>query len=51
MDGYTGLVNMVGGMHGARDETGTVVEAGWAALGHPQAVEGEPERTWGALNG
>jgi len=42
---------MEGGMHGARDETGTVVEAGWAALGFPQAVESERERTWSALSG
>jgi len=42
---------MVGGMHGARDETGTVVEAGWTALGLPQSLEPVPERTWSALSG
>jgi hypothetical protein len=42
---------MEGGMHGARDETGTVVEPGWTALGFPRSVEPVQERTWSALSG
>ena len=42
---------MHGGMHGARDEGGRVTEPGWAACGHPQTVDADPERTWAALGG
>jgi hypothetical protein len=48
-EGYTGLVNMEGGFHGAFDQTGAVVEAGWAACGFEQTTTPDPERTWQAL--
>jgi len=41
---------MHGGMHGAVDrDTGAIEEPGWAALGFPQSVEADTERTWAAL--
>ena len=40
---------MEGGMHGAYDESGAVVEAGWAACGFEQTVDASPEQTWVAL--
>jgi hypothetical protein len=49
-EGYTGLVDMEGGMHGAfSQETGELIEAGWGACGLAETVESAPERTWEAL--
>ena len=47
--GYTGLVDMRGGMHGAYDRSGALIEAGWNARGYEQVAGSAPERTWNAL--
>lgn len=47
--GYENLVNMDGGFHGRMDETGRLVEQGWAACGFETATTADPERTWEAL--
>lgn len=49
--GYTTLVNMEGGFHGAYDMGGALLQAGWAACGLPTATEPDPARTWRALSG
>ena len=36
-------------MHGAHDESGTVVEAGWLACGLEHTLECPEERTWAYL--
>ena len=41
---------MDGGFHGAFDQTGRLVEAGWAACGYDQTTTPEPDRTWAALD-
>lgn len=48
-EGYENLVNMNGGMMGATDPMGTVVEPGWQACGFPVTNEARSERTWEAL--
>jgi len=40
---------MAGGMHGAFDEKGALVEKGWIACGFEQAVDAAQDRTWAAL--
>ncbi len=40
---------MHGGMHGAHDQMGTLVERGWLACGYAETIESEPERTWAEL--
>lgn len=46
--GYTELVNMAGGLMGARDPTGRV-EKGWAVLGYPIETASAAGRTYDAL--
>jgi hypothetical protein len=41
---------MHGGFHGATDQTGRVVEQGWAACGYEQARECQPGRSWQELS-
>ena len=48
--GYAHLVNMAGGLHGAFDQLGRVVEPGWAACGYAVTQESPPERTWKGLS-
>jgi rhodanese-related sulfurtransferase len=47
--GYSKLVNMAGGFHGAFDMSGNVVEQGWAACGFDTAKEPQAGRTWKEL--
>jgi len=44
--GWTSLVNMAGGYHGAYDMGGGVLEQGWAACGYDTAREALPGRSW-----
>ncbi len=48
--GFTNLVDMRGGMFGAFDNLGALVEAGWAACGFEQTVDGPAERRWEHLS-
>ena len=48
--GFSNLVNLHGGMHGARDAAGAVGEPGWTSLGFPEAQDSAPERTWEGLS-
>ncbi len=50
-EGFTELVNMHGGFSGARDESGDVVQAGWAACGFPVASGAPSKRCYGDLAG
>jgi rhodanese-related sulfurtransferase len=47
--GYSKLVNMAGGFHGAFDMSGNVVEQGWAACGFDTQKKAEAGRTWKEL--
>jgi rhodanese-related sulfurtransferase len=47
--GFSRLWNMQGGMLGATDETGRLLEPGWIACGLPTAKASAPERTWREL--
>lgn len=47
--GYTKLVNMAGGFHGATDMSGNVVEQGWVACGFETAKKSEAGRSWTEL--
>ena len=40
---------MVGGVHGAKNVLGTIVEKGWIACGFPTETKSPPERTWALL--
>ena len=42
---------MRGGVHGAYDGGGSLVEAGWAACGFEQSTESPVEATWEYLSG
>ncbi len=48
--GYSDLVNMFGGFHGATDMSGNVVEQGWSACGYETTKESPPERSWAELS-
>ncbi len=47
--GYTQVINMQAGFHGARDPTGRVVEPGWSALGFPVENAAAPEQTYAGI--
>jgi len=49
-EGYTQLINMVGGLQGGPDATGNAMQPGWEACGHPLELQSLPERTWSVLN-
>ena len=40
---------MEGGIHGAFDRGGGLIEAGWLACGFEQTVDGPQERRWESL--
>lgn len=44
--GYTGAVNMSGGLHGQMDFMGNMIEPGWATLGLPMAASPEVGRSY-----
>ena len=46
--GFSQLINMEGGFHGARSMSGETVR-GWAACGFETAIESDAERTWAFL--
>ncbi len=41
---------MHGGLYGALDENGRIVERGWTACGYETTAESPPERTWRELS-
>ena len=47
--GFTTLVNMAGGFHGATDMSGSVLEPGWAACGFETAKAAQPGHSWKEL--
>jgi len=47
--GYTTLVNLAGGFHGATDPTGRLVEPGWASAGFESRQQAEPGRSYAEL--
>ena len=48
-EGFTSLVNMHGGLHGARDMAGSITEPGWEACGYPTESGPCAERGYDAL--
>ena len=49
-EGYSDLVNLDGGFHGARDPMGGVAP-GWATEGFEQATQAEAGKSWDELSG
>ena len=49
--GYSTLVNMYGGFHGASDMSGRVIEPGWSACGYETTQETPAGRSWNELSG
>lgn len=49
--GYSTLVNMYGGFHGATDMVGRVTEPGWSACGYETTLETPPGHSWNELSG
>ncbi len=47
--GFARLVNMHGGFSGARDQSGRLVEPGWADCGFPCESAPDPDRSYDAL--
>ena len=47
--GYENLVNMLGGLMGATDMSGNVIEPGWIACGLETSRKSEPGRSWKEL--
>jgi len=47
--GYQNTVNMAGGLLGATDMSGNVVEPGWVACGFETVKKSEPGRSWKEL--
>jgi hypothetical protein len=47
--GYRSTVNMAGGLLGATDMSGNVVEPGWTACGFETTRKAEPGRSWSEL--
>lgn len=47
--GYTSLVNLAGGFHGATDPSGRLVEPGWASAGFESRLTAEPGRSHAEL--
>lgn len=47
--GYTTLVNMAGGFHGATDMSGSVLEPGWVACGFETSKSAQPGHSWKEL--
>jgi rhodanese-related sulfurtransferase len=48
-EGYGRLVNMAGGFHGATDQLGRTIEAGWSACGFETTRSTLPGRSWSEL--
>jgi len=49
--GFTGLVNMEGGFHGAYDGFGRMLQKGWATLGFETTTQPLQGRSWAELSG
>lgn len=49
--GYTALVNLAGGFHGASDASGRLVEPGWASAGFECSVTALAGRSYAELRG
>lgn len=47
--GYTTLVNLLGGFHGATDPQGRLVEPGWASAGFESSANARPGRSYAEL--